>query len=78
MNDNTYELNKELRGLKNDRKMTERSIAFQQTEIANKLKGEMGNDMMDILNGNKKIEIPLKQKVKFRIKRFFDKLFEIL
>ena len=78
MNDNTYELNKELRGLKNDRKMTERSIAFQQTEIANKLKGEMGKDMMDILNGNKKIEISLKQKVKFRIKRFFDKLFEIL
>ncbi len=78
MNDNTYELNKELRGLKNDRKMTERSIAFQQTEIANKLKGEMGKDMMDILNGNKKIEIPLKQKVQFRIKRFFDKLFEIL
>jgi hypothetical protein len=78
MNDNSYELNKELRGLKNDRKMTERSIAFQQTEIANKLKGEMGKDMMDILNGNKKIEIPLKQKVQFRIKRFFDKLFEIL
>lgn len=78
MNDNSYELNKELRGLKNDRKMTERSIAFQQTEIANKLKGEMGKDMMDILNGNKKIEIPLKQKVKFRINRFFDKLFEIL
>lgn len=78
MNDNSYELNKELRGLKNDRKMTERSIAFQQTEIAKKLKGEMGKDMMDILNGNKKIEIPLKQKVKFRINRFFDKLFEIL
>jgi len=66
MNDNTYELNKELRGLKNDRKMTERSIAFQQTEIANKLKGEMGKDMMDILNGNKKIEI-LKQDLPYGI-----------
>lgn len=77
MNNNSYELNKELRGLKNDQLMTERAIANKQEEIARKLQGEMGQDMMDVLNGKKKVKLTFKEKVSFLVKRFWNKLFEI-
>ena len=62
MNNNSYELNKELRGLKNDQLMTERAIANKQEEIARKLQGEMGQDMMDVINGKKKVKLTFKEK----------------
>ena len=69
-------LNKELRGLKNDQKMTERNIAQQQENIANKLNGAMGKDMMEVISGKKKITISKWDKVKFSLKRITDKIFE--
>lgn len=75
-NNSSYELNKELRGLKNDQKMSERNIAHQQENIANKLKGEMGKDMMDVISGKKKITISKLDKFKFSLKRITDKIFE--
>lgn len=77
MNNNSYELNKELRGLKNDQLMTERAIANKQEEIARKLQGEMGQDMKDVINGKKKVKLTFKEKVSFLVKRFWNKLFEI-
>lgn len=75
-NNGSYELNKELRGLKNDQKMSERNIAHQQENIANKLKGEMGKDMMDVITGKKKITISKLDRFKFSIKRIIDNIFE--
>ena len=75
-NNGNYELNKELRGLKNDQKMTERNIAQQQENIANKLNGAMGKDMMEVISGKKKITISKWEKVKFSWKRITDKIFE--
>mgnify|MGYP000980706694 FL=1 len=75
-NNGSYELNKELRGLKNDQKMTERNIAQQQESIANKLNGEMGKDMMEVISGKKKITISKWNKFKFSLKRITDKIFE--
>lgn len=77
-NNGSYELNKELRGLKNDQKMSERNITHQQENIANKLKGEMGKDMMDVITGKKKITISKLNKFKFSIKRIIDNIFEFL
>lgn len=79
MTDNcNYELNKELRGLKNDQLMTERAVMTKQEEIAKKLHGEMGQDMIDVLNGRKKVKLSINEKIKYRVNRFFNKLFEIL
>lgn len=75
-NNSSYELNKELRGLKNDQKMTERNIAQQQENIANKLNGAMGKDMMEVISGKKKITISKLEKVKYSLKRITDKIFE--
>lgn len=75
-NNGSYELNKELRGLKNDQKMSERNIAHQQENIAKKLNGAMGKDMMDVISGKKKITISKWDKMKFSLKRITDKIFD--
>ena len=70
-------LDKELRGLRNDKKMTERVIDCQKQEMLKQLKGEMGDDMMAVLNGEKIVELGKLEKKKFQIKLFFRKLFRM-
>lgn len=70
-------LDKELRGLHNDKKMTERVIDCQKQEMLKQLKGEMGDDMMAVLNGEKKVELGKLEKKKFQIKLFFRKIFRM-
>ena len=70
-------LNKELRGLSNDKKMTERVIDCQKQEMLKQLKGEMGDDMMAVLNGEKIVELGKLEKKKFQIKLFFRKIFRM-
>jgi hypothetical protein len=40
-----YELNREARGLKSDKIMTERAVNFEKNRWAELLKGEVGQDM---------------------------------
>ena len=68
---------KELRGLRNDKTMTERVIDCQKQEMLKQLKGEMGDDMMAVLNGEKIVELGKLEKKKFQIKLFFRKLFRM-
>jgi hypothetical protein len=70
-------LDKELRGLRNDKRMTERVIDCQKQEMLKQLKGEMGDDMMAVLNGEKKVELGKLEKKKFQIKLFFRKIFRM-
>ena len=70
-------LDKELRGLRNDKKMTERAIDCQKQEMLKQLKGEMGDDMMAVLNGEKIVELGKLEKKKFQIKLFFRKIFRM-
>lgn len=70
-------LDKELRGLRNDKKMTERVIDCQKQEMLKQLKGEMGDDMMAVLNGEKIVELGKLEKKKFQIKLFFRKIFRM-
>lgn len=70
-------LDKELRGLRNDKKMTERVIDCQKQEMLKQLKGEMGDDMMAVLNGEKKVELGKLEKKKFQLKLFFRKIFRM-
>jgi hypothetical protein len=75
-----YELNRELRGLKNDKIMTERAVDSEKNRWAELLKGELGQDMKDVLSGKKKVKLSFKEKMNYRfeyyknkIKKFFNK-----
>ena len=71
------ELNLELRGLKNDRIMTNRFIDCQKREMLEQLKGEMGQDMMAVLNGKKCVELGKLESLKFRFRNFLRRFFRM-
>jgi hypothetical protein len=51
------ELETEVKGLQNDRRMTDVAVKSVKEEMKQSLLGEMGEDMMDVLNGKKKVTL---------------------
>jgi hypothetical protein len=52
-----YEINRELRGWKNDKLMTERAIESEKKRWAEMLNGNVGQDIKDVLSGKKKVKL---------------------
>lgn len=77
MSENKYELFKELRGLENDRLMNERILDGVRGDIAKKLNGLMGDDIKDVLEGKKVVKLTFKEKIKYKVNLWFNKLFEV-
>lgn len=73
MNSN-YELNRELRGWKNDKIMTERAVESERNRWANMLKGSVGQDMKDVLSGKKKVKLTFREVVNYKLKFYKDKI----
>ena len=71
MDDDAYVLNRELRMLNNDKKMTERAVDSEKNRWAEMLKGSMGNDINDVLSGKVKIKPINKKSFKYKLKKFF-------
>jgi hypothetical protein len=63
----TNEINRELEGFKADKEMTKRAVEAAQYEMSEKLKGELGNDMLAVLNGERKVKVSKIEKIKFRL-----------
>ena len=69
-----YELNREARGLKSDKIMTERAVNFEKNRWAELLKGEVGQDMKDVLSGKKKVKLSLKEKLYYTFRFYKNKI----
>lgn len=67
------ELNREMRGLKNDQNMTRIAVESQKNRIAEELCGDMGEDMNAVLKGDKFVELEMK----FKIRDWFRRLFRM-
>jgi len=67
------ELNREVRGLKNDQNMTRIAVESQKNRIAEELCGDMGEDMNAVLKGEKFVELEMK----FKIRDWFRRLFRM-
>ena len=76
--DDGVSLSRELRGLKNDRIMTERSIKSQQEMWVNLLNGGLGKDMTEVLEGKRKVTLPLSVRLKYKWNNFVNKLLKIV
>ena len=73
-----YELIRELRGLNNDKIMTERAVDFEKNRWASILKGKLGEDINDVLSGKKKVKLTFKEKMSYKIKYYKNKISKIL
>lgn len=65
------ELNREMRGLKNDQNMTRIAVESQKNRIAEELCGDMGEDMNAVLRGEKFVELEMKFKIRDWFRRIF-------
>ena len=72
------ELNRELKEIEKDRVKYEIELEKQQEKISMMLKGEMGKDMHNVLDGKVKVKMPLIDKVKYKINYFLNKLFNTI
>lgn len=68
----SFELRTELRGLKNDKLMTERAIETEKAKWAEMLKGSIGQDMDDVLSGKKKVKLSFKERFRNRWRKFLN------
>ena len=66
------EIDREFTSLKSEKRMSEMAIRGYQNEIANKLNGSMGDDMMDVLSGKKCVKLTKWQKLKYKIDNFLN------
>lgn len=72
--ENDYEMMKELRSLNGERSIGEKMLSSHQNLLAERLRGEMGRDMLDVMSGKKKVELSFKEKF-FRKLNWIKKMF---
>lgn len=74
MNDKA-ELNREVRNLENDKKMSILAIKNEQEKMARMLRGSMGKDIDDVLSGKVKVKLSFFEKMKYKVRFWIDKIF---
>ena len=75
MQNEEYEISKELRSLNGERALGNKMLDGQRNQMAEMLRGGMGRDMMDVLSGKKKVKLPWKQRFKRKMDFFREILF---
>ena len=78
MSNEEMETMMELRELNNDLRNYKAELENQKKMYANLLRNEMGDDIKEVLSGNRKISIPLKDRISFKLKCFISKIFSVL
>ena len=74
MEDNTVEVNRELREINRERKLYQFELNKEQTKIAQALRSEMGEDMKKVLQGEREVVLPLSVKIKYKVKNFLQRI----
>ncbi len=69
------ELNREVRNLENDKKMSILAIKNEQEKMARMLRGSMGKDIDDVLSGKVKVKLSFFEKMKYKINFWLVKIF---
>lgn len=69
------ELQKEITGLKNDKILTKLVLDQHKCQMAEMLNGELGKDIHSVLSGEIKVKLTLKERIKYKIRGFFDTIF---
>jgi hypothetical protein len=73
-----WELNRELKEIDKEREVFTQELTNKRQHMANLLLNDMGKDIDDVLKGKVKVKLSWKEKMKYKIKYYINKLFEIL
>lgn len=75
---NNWELKKELEEYQNEKSLYEDELLLKRSSMAELLKGEMGKDMNDVLDGKIIVKLSWRERLKYKIKFYLTKLFELI
>ena len=80
MNNETESLGyqRELREYIKEKKKQETILNAEQLKIATMLKGNMGKDMLEVLEGKKTVKLSFKEKMKYKLKKIRDFFLDII
>lgn len=70
-----FQINRELRGLNNDKKITELAVKSQQIKWAELLKGNVGKDINDVLSGKVKVKLTFGEIISQKLRNYKNKIF---
>lgn len=70
-------INKEIDGLKRDRYGYELEMQVHQMKLLENLKGEMGQDIKDVLSGKVKVKLPIWKRFRFKLQKIIEMIFEL-
>ena len=73
-----WELKIELEEHKNDKSFYENELLSKRVYMSELLKGEMGKDINDVLEGKIIVKLSWKERLKYKIKFYLTKLFELI
>lgn len=71
------QLQREINALSGDLAVTKLAVNNMQIEMEELLKGEMGKDIRDVLDGKKIIKLGFFEKIKFKIRNLFRRIFKM-
>ncbi len=74
----TFQIKKELEELNREKELSKLSLEKEQMRIVGLIKNGLGDDINNVLSGKEIVQLSFFEKVKFKIKYFFDNLFNIL
>lgn len=73
-----WEINRELKEIEKEKEIFSNELSKQRNYISNMLLNEMGEDINNVLNGKVKVKLSWKEKMGYKIKNFFNKLFDVI
>lgn len=77
MENNGYDIDRELKQLKSDRLSNEIELSRQQNKLAELLRGEMGKDIQDVINGRKVVKLSFYEKLRYKVNHIIDSFFKL-
>ena len=75
---NDIELNRELRELRNERRLNEQILRNHQENMKRMLRGDLGKDMQNVLSGKTKVKLSFFEKLKYKVDFYIKKIFTAL
>ena len=69
-----FQINRELRGLNNDKKITELAVKSQQIKWAELLKGNVGKDINDVLSGKVEVKLTFGEIISQKLRNYKKKI----
>lgn len=78
MENNNIGVSREFRELNNERILYKKVLESQQEKIAEQLKGEMGQDIKDVLSGKKVVKLSFLELARYKIRYWVNRIFDVL